>query len=178
MPEPYSAFWGHLKLMGQIKKTLPSDANTAYLQVRIVLDWKKYFPGATSCPPLVYVDFWPFVAQPMILLVSPEGCAQLTQDTPQPRHELFHYSLSPLTKGLDMISMDMSSHAKWRQKLLPAFSARNIESHVDAIVDRVEIFVEKLRAKAKTGGSGWGEVFPLYEMTVSLTFDIIVSIAM
>ncbi|KMW66613.1 hypothetical protein BDDG_11614 [Blastomyces dermatitidis ATCC 18188] len=53
---------------------------------------------------------WPFMAQPIITVIDPELCSQLTQETPQPRHPMFGWALTPVTDGIDLISMNMADH--------------------------------------------------------------------
>lgn len=158
--------------MGLLKSGLPADAHDTYITQKLGLDWRVYFPKASRSPPLAYLDLWPFLSQPLILVFDPQACAQLTQETPQPRHPLFKWALTPLTGGRDLTSVDMSTHKIWRSRLSPGFSPRTLTSQMDALLEEVTIFVEKLRDRAGADGS-WSKIFALYDDTVTLAFDII-----
>ncbi|RYP10382.1 hypothetical protein DL764_000716 [Monosporascus ibericus] len=175
--EPYSPLLGHLPLMKHLGQGFPSDAHRTYINVKIVQDWKLYFPTATKCPPVVYIDLWPIMPWPFILITSPQLCSQLTQETPQPRHAMFKWAQIPLTGGLDLLSVDQANHKLWRSRLNPGFSSRNLRAHMPALVEEVEIFATALKDSAGADGS-WSDMFTLYDKTIALTFDIIMRISM
>jgi hypothetical protein len=124
--EPHSLLLGHLPLMKSLRDGLPSDAHSTYTHIKILKNWKKYFPGASECPEAIYLDLWPFMAQPILMVNSPELCAQITQDTPQPRHPMFRWANTPVTGGLDLVSVTTVEHKTWRSRLNPGFSAQNL----------------------------------------------------
>ncbi|KAM5448689.1 hypothetical protein MaudCBS49596_005195 [Microsporum audouinii] len=171
--EPYSPLLGHLPLLKTLGKGLPRDAHGSYTSMKILQNWRKYFPTAKKCPPLVYLDAWPFMAQPIIMVIAPELCSQLTQETPQPRHSMFGWALTPVTDGIDLISMNMADHKVWRSRLNPGFSSRNVIQNMPAILEEVSIFAQKLKDTTDTDGYEWGNMFTLYDAAVALTFDVI-----
>ncbi|KAM5492341.1 hypothetical protein McaMca56_007179 [Microsporum canis] len=171
--EPYSPLLGHLPLLKTLGKGLPRDAHGSYTSMKILQNWQKYFPTAKKCPPLVYLDAWPFMAQPIIMVIAPELCSQLTQETPQPRHSMFGWALTPVTDGIDLISMNMADHKVWRSRLNPGFSSRNVIQNMPAILEEVSIFAQKLKDTTDTDGYEWGNMFTLYDAAVALTFDVI-----
>lgn len=177
VPEPHSMLFGHVQFFKQLKHGLPKDAHGSYAQRNLALHWQKYFPNATSCPPIVYIDLWPFLQQPLIMAISPEACFQLTQENPQPRDSTFKWAMFPVTRGEDMISMNMSDHRVWRSRLNPGFSSRNLMSGLPVLLEEVGTFARQLKEKAGLRNE-WGDTFTLYEKTVSLTFDIIMRTAM
>lgn len=158
--------------MGLLKNGLPADAHDTYVTQKLSLNWLTYFPKASQPPPIAYLDLWPFLSQPLILVFDPQACAQLTQETPQPRHPLFRWALMPLTGGKDLTSVDTSTHRMWRSRLNPGFSPRIITSQMDALLEEVMILVSKLRNQAGADGN-WGKTFALYDNTITLAFDII-----
>lgn len=121
---------------------------------------------------MVYLDLFPILSQPLILVTDPETCSQLTQVTPQPRHSLFRWALAPLTGARDLTCVDMATHRLWRSRLNPSFSPKNMMSNIDAVLEEVTVFTDKLKDKTGNGGS-WGELFTLYDDTAGLTFDVI-----
>ncbi|KAI0530097.1 cytochrome P450 [Xylaria digitata] len=177
VPEPYSMLYGHIQFFKQLKKGLPKDAHGSYAQRNLALNWQKYFPNAAQCPPIIYIDLWPFLTQPLIMAISPEACFQLTQENPQPRDSTFRWAMFPVTGGKDMISMNTSDHRLWRSRLNPGFSSRNLMLALPVLLEEVGIFAQQLKAQAGMD-KGWGDIFTLYDRTVSLTFDIIMRTAL
>ncbi|KAK2880697.1 hypothetical protein FQN49_000466 [Arthroderma sp. PD_2] len=171
--EPYSPFFGHLPLMRSLRKGLPRDAHGSYTSMKIIQNWQIYFPTAKKCPPLIYMDVWPFMSQPIIMVIAPELCSQLTQETPQPRHPMFRWALAPVSDGIDLISMNMADHKVWRSRLNPGFSSRNVMQSMPAVLEEVSIFAQKLKNTADSGSHEWGDMFTLYGGAVALTFDVI-----
>lgn len=172
MPCPHSLLLGHIPFVKALKRGLPKDAHSSYSQRRFVLEWQKYFPGASRCPPIIYLDLWPFLSEPLIMATSVEASYQLTQEDPQPRDTTFKWAMFPVTQGKDLISMNAADHRLWRSRLNPGFSPRNLMLQLPIILEEVSIFAQQLKAQA--GGSNeWGEVFTLYERTINMTFDII-----
>jgi hypothetical protein len=174
--QPYSLLFGHLALMKTIKKDFPPDAHSGYINIKIVHNWKTYFPDAEECPPAIYLDMWPIMPEPFMFLISPDFCAKATQETPLPRHEIIKFAQAPLTDALDLVSMNQTMHKVWRNKLSPGFAPRNLRTQTPSLIDETVIYAERLKARAGPGGT-LGDVFAMYEFTAPLTFDIIVKIA-
>lgn len=160
--------------MKRLRNGLPSDAHDTYVNQKLALNWSKYFPaGYTKCPPVIYLDLWPLLSQPLIYVNSPEGCYQLTQQKPdQPRHPMFSWAISPVTGGKDLIAMDIPTHRIWRSRLNPGFSTQNILSQTPLFIDEIKIFATKLRERMGQA-SGYGATFSLYDDLVALAFDVI-----
>ncbi|KAK8137610.1 cytochrome P450 4V3 [Apiospora sp. TS-2023a] len=174
--EPYSPLFGHLPLMRDVRQDWPSDAHTTYANLKLAREWQKYFPNATKCPPVIYMDLWPIMPDPWALVIDPAFAAQLTQDTPQPRHSMFRWANIPLTGGLDLLAMDPANHKLWRSRLIPGFAPRNLATHVPAIIEEVQTFADIVKSKAGKG-TDWGDMFTMYDSLVALTFDVIVRVA-
>jgi cytochrome P450 len=169
--------FGHIPLMKALRNGLPGDAHDTYVARKLCLNWQEYFPGASAPPPLAYLDLWPFLSQPLIMVYSPLACSQLTQTNPQPRHSLFRWALFPLTGGQDLTSVDVSAHRVWRSRLNPGFSPKNLISHMDVLLEEAIIFAQKLKTKVGDNNT-WGDVFTLYDDVVNLTFDMIVRVTL
>ncbi|KAF7523612.1 hypothetical protein G7054_g11706 [Neopestalotiopsis clavispora] len=136
----------------------------------LALNWPKYFSKEhVQCPPLIYLDLWPLLSQPLIYAISPEACYQLVQQKPeQPRHPMFSWAMSPVTGGKDLIAMDIPTHRLWRSRLNPGFSTQNILSQTPLLIEEINIFVAKLKARASKA-----DVFSMYDHLVALAFDVI-----
>ncbi|KAL2374683.1 hypothetical protein RJZ57_000856 [Blastomyces gilchristii] len=96
------------------------------------------------------------MAQPIITVIDPELCSQLTQETPQPRHPMFGWALTPVTDGIDLISMNMADHEVWRSRLNPGFSSRNVIQNMPTVLEEVSIFAQKLKDTADADSLEWG----------------------
>lgn len=168
---PHSMIFGHLEVIGKLMSRLPSDAHGDYMMVLIQENWKELFPDCSKCPPVFYIDLWPF-APPMLISVNPDTSAQCTQDYSLPKAYQQKRTLYPLTRNRDVSSMEGAEWKVWRKRLNPGFSIQNITSRISDILEEVEVFVGVLEARAGKDGA-WGEVFPLEDATTNLAMDVI-----
>ncbi|KAI1851593.1 hypothetical protein JX266_003055 [Neoarthrinium moseri] len=99
-------------------------------------------------------------------------CQDLVLERNQPKHAQIKYLIEPVAGRRNLTWWGGALHRLWRSRLNPGFSQRNLQSHVSALVDEVEVFLDILKAHAGKNGS-WGAVFPLLPKTVDLTLDII-----
>ncbi|KFY65567.1 hypothetical protein V496_02510 [Pseudogymnoascus sp. VKM F-4515 (FW-2607)] len=113
------------------------------------------------------------MAQPIITVIEPELCSQLTQETPQPRHFQIGWALTPVTDGIDLLSMNMADHKVWRSRLNPGFSSRNVIQNMPEVLEEVSTFAQKLKDTADADSQEWGNMFTLYDRAIALTFDVI-----
>ncbi|KAK8119118.1 cytochrome P450 4V3 [Apiospora kogelbergensis] len=174
--EPHSLVWGHLKMMGAIRTRFPKDAHSHYAQIFMVQHWREFFPGAAERPPVLYLDMWPFF-EPVAFLVDPGMCQDIVQDRLQPRHPQMKHLVRYISGDGNLAAWDRPVHTLWRSRLNPGFSAQNLQSHLPALIEEVETFVDLLKAKAPADGS-WGNVFQLLERSTNMTFDIICRVTM
>lgn len=161
---------GHLETIGKLLSELPADAHGDYMMMKIQENWEQLFPGSSKCPPVVYIDLWPF-ASPMVISLNPTISAQFTQDHSLPKAHQQKRVLYPLTYNRDVASMEGQEWRTWRRRLNPAFSIQNITSRIPDILEEVESFVEVLTHRGGPDGS-WGPVFPLEEATTNLAMDV------
>ncbi|KFY99948.1 hypothetical protein V498_00399 [Pseudogymnoascus sp. VKM F-4517 (FW-2822)] len=110
---------------------------------------------------------------PIITVIEPELCSQLTQETPQPRHFQIGWALTPVTDGIDLLSMNMADHKVWRSRLNPGFSSRNVIQNMPEVLEEVSTFAQKLKDTADADSQEWGNMFTLYDRAIALTFDVI-----
>jgi hypothetical protein len=167
----HSMILGHLEHIGNIMSSVPSDAHGDYMLAKIQENWKTLFPGESRCPPVVYVDIWPFTG-PLIILIDASVAAQCTQDhslikAPQQKHFLYH-----LTRNRDVASMEGPEWKVWRKRLNPGFSVQTLTSRVPELIEEAQDFVDILVSRAGKDGQ-WGDVFPLEELTTNLTLDML-----
>jgi cytochrome P450 len=154
----------------------PKGALGTYMLKHIARNWQDYFPGVDRCPPVIYLDLAPF-APAIAVAIDPALCAQITQEHPQPRHPVFKFALSPVTRGRDLISMDVEEHRIWRAKLNPGFSSRNIMSLSSVVIDECSTFVDVLKKSVGTRRS-WGDIFAMQQYATNLTLCVITRVVL
>lgn len=155
----------------------PKDAKTDYFMRELALDWERYFPGAERCPPVIYLDLVPFRPS-MAVTIDPSLVARFTQDDPQPRHSMYRWSLTPVTGGLDLISADMDQHRRWRARLSPGFSLKNVVETLPYVIDECSTFRDAMVKSARADGQWGTDVFVMRDKLINLTFCIICHLAL
>ncbi|KAJ4110633.1 hypothetical protein NW768_011978 [Fusarium equiseti] len=168
----HSMILGHLEVVGKLVSSLPSDAHGGYLMMMIRENWHELFPQCTKCPPVAYIDTWPFT-RPMVISLNSDVSNQFTQQHSLPKAYEQKHVLYPLTKNLDIASMEGEEWKLWRRRLNPAFSIQNINSRIPDILEEVEDFAAVLQSKAGKDGH-WGEVFYFEKAATNLTLDVII----
>ena len=142
--------------------------------LRIFNNWQKYFPDETVCPPFMVLDTWP-LSPPCVFVWDPEQIHKFTVEKQATRGS--KYFMSPVTRGFDLLSVDVPTHREWRAKFSSGFSQRKLVAEIPAILEEVEIFSSKIKHSAGADGA-FGDVFQLEEPSTSLTLDIIGRIAL
>ncbi|KAM0546132.1 hypothetical protein ACHAO7_007926 [Fusarium culmorum] len=168
----HSMIFGHLESVGKLVSSLPPDAHGDYLMMMIRENWRELFPQCTKCPPVAYIDTWPFTA-PMMISLNLDVSTQFTTQHSLPKAYEQKHALYPLTKNRDLASMEGEEWKIWRKRLNPAFSIQNINSRIIDILEEVEDFAAVLKSKAGNDGQ-WGDVFLFEKATTNLALDVIV----
>lgn len=166
----HSPIWGHLPLLGALMAGLPSDVHGDDLLLFIQNNWRTLFPNCKRCPPVAYVDTWPFTP-PLLISLHPSVTAQFTQEVSRvkpPEQKRFMY---PVTKNMDLTSYEGAEWKVWRKRLNPGFSNAMVTARLPDLLEEVDVLVDMLREKAGKDGS-WSDVFQFEEKAVNLTFDV------
>ncbi|KAH8892666.1 cytochrome P450 [Thozetella sp. PMI_491] len=166
----HSAIFGHLIVVGELLGGLPKDAHFDYLALMIRMKWKELFPDFDECPPVVYIDMWPF-AGPMLASLNISTSSQFTQEGTLRKALPVRSYLYPLTKTLDLSTLEGAEWKVWRKRLSPGFSPGIITEHIPMLVGEIEVFAESLR-KAVGENGNWGAPCQLEEMGTKLTLDV------
>ncbi|KAK1510972.1 VerA protein [Colletotrichum tamarilloi] len=170
---PHSWIMGHLPIMFEFRKEYPGDINIGNFHPWIINNYQRYIPEIDHCPPVIYLDLWPVLKAPIVAAYKNTVAAQFTQTKNLDKHQISLDFMNPLTKGLDIATLQGDEWKKWRGWFNPGFSSRNVSSMVPDLIEEIKDFADNLQQKAGSNGS-WGRMFQLRNMTTALTFDIIV----
>jgi cytochrome P450 len=158
MPQGWSWIFGHLLVLDQKLKTLPSDVNVFMAMEDMIDDYADtgYF----------LMDLWPMFV-PIIMTFSPDIAAQVSTkyDLPKPKDQ--QESFQPIIGGPSLITMNDAQWKIWRSLFNTGFSATHMLSLVPSLVDSVEVFCEQLHKHVG------GDMFYLDDLAMQLTMDII-----
>jgi hypothetical protein len=147
--------------MAKIMKDLPPYVAGGYVGTMVRRAYPE-LPGTA-----IYLDVWPF-GQPLLGVMHPEMSYQLTQAIQLPKYSGLRTFIAPLTGKEDLVTMEGQNWKRWRGIFNPGFSGSHINSLVPVIVEKVQVFKERLADKAASG-----EMFLLEKLTLSLTIDTI-----
>ncbi|KAB5518696.1 cytochrome P450 [Coniochaeta sp. 2T2.1] len=151
---------GNLLHAGDIFSKLP-ECHSAYMMTII----SRQFPNHGA----FYFDAWPMM-EPMLVVTDPDMAQQLvTHPTvswikPRKLQDWFY----PITGGPSLFDLNGHAYKSLHKIYSPAFSTANTLAWNSAFVDRVEVFRDLLREKARTG-----ERFLLRPMVLNLVMDVI-----
>lgn len=161
----------------ELRKKFPKDAHHAEPVIEMLENWQQYFPGAKQCPPFVALDMWP-VRKAMLRVSDPQLAQQFTTEKLAPRGETSKNFMTPISLGLDLISVDVPTHRAWRSRFAPGFLPRNLLTHMPALLEEIGIFTSKIERQAGKPRGSWGKVFELEDWATSVTFDVIARVTM
>lgn len=156
---PHSFLFGHLKLLGETFKSLPSDVHYQAAAVTIA---RKY-----NMPGVFYLDLWP-VSWAQIVVTDPDLALHMTAVRNHPKHEGEALMIDPLIGNGNIVTTNGPQWKHLHKMLSPAFAISHITNMRAMIADEVMKFRSVLHKKAKSG-----EVFKFEEPTQHLTFDVI-----
>ncbi|KAH7324095.1 cytochrome P450 [Rhexocercosporidium sp. MPI-PUGE-AT-0058] len=160
---PHHWLYGHLPAFKEVKAKLPADAHNNLVHAILA---RQYELG-----PIYYLDLWPSF-DPQVIVLDPTLAAQATQLKDLPKHSM--YKFMEYTVGTQsIITTHGEQHRFWRKVFDAGFSSSHLASLTPMVVQRVNVFIEKLESQVKTG-----EVFPLLPLTKSLTLDVIGRVTM
>lgn len=169
---PHSWLLGHLPIVAQLKNDMPPDVSFIAFHGWLAANVKKYFPELDQVPPVVYLDMWPFLKEPVVIVFDATSSANFMTNRSLDKHSITKDFLRPLTDGLDILSSHGEVWKKWRSTLNPGFSPRNIVAMTPELLEEMLVFVDGLENSAGKDGT-WGDVFQLQDQTTNLTLDVI-----
>ncbi|KAF2707700.1 cytochrome P450 [Pleomassaria siparia CBS 279.74] len=158
MPDGWSWWFGHLLVLDKKLKKSPSDTNV-FIAMGDMID-------EHADTEYILMDYWPMY-QPALMTFSPELAAQVSTKYDLPKPHYLEDSFKPIIGGPSLITMNDKQWKLWRSLFNTGFSASHMLSLVPSLVDSVDVFCEQLQ---KHVGK---DVFPLDDMAMRLTLDII-----
>ncbi|ETN42361.1 uncharacterized protein HMPREF1541_01515 [Cyphellophora europaea CBS 101466] len=159
---PHSFLFGHLLIAAKVAMKAPPDLANSLVPYMISLEHPEIAKHG-----YFYLDMWPVASQ--ILAVShPDMMVQFCQDTSFAKHTQMPFEFGPLTHGVDLVTSNGQHWKTWRSIFNPAFSSKNIQGYVPAMLEEYKVFRAKLEAYALNG-----KTIKMDQSTMALTVDII-----
>ncbi|KAE9378297.1 cytochrome P450 [Stipitochalara longipes BDJ] len=166
-PQPTLAGWswlaGHTLVLLRYSSRLPPLANVAL----VLQDMLREFPESE----MFLLDLWPSYP-PVIINCNPEVGLAVSQKYNLPKSPTLEEAVRPIVGGPSILSMNGSDWKTWRSRFNPGFSAASLMGHVPYIVDRVQVFCEKLQANVGR------DIIFLDDFATRLTFEIIMKVSL
>ncbi|KAK4182184.1 cytochrome P450 [Podospora australis] len=160
---PWNPFLGHLLALSPVLAKLPSDTQQpGAFEILCKSHEKK--DGES----LIYLDLWPFAADPLLVICSPTLAVQACQDHDLLRPEILHKFFDPLAGGDNLFTMNGPEWKRSRALFNPGFSSSYILQQFGQVVDEATVYASKLREHSRQG-----DLFSLDKMTCWYTMDII-----
>lgn len=167
-PAKPSFLWGHLNKIAELGSK--GDPRTHFD------DLIRGLLPELGNPPVLLLDLRP-ITYPMLVICDHEVAEQISRPSAQ-----WSWS-TPKSKSLKDVwhltgkhSILTSEGDRWkaqRRKLNPGFAPQHLSTILPVILDKTQIFLDRLDHYATTG-----EEFPLDELCVTLTFDVIGAVTM
>lgn len=154
---------GHMLVLLRYGRSFPPLVNVALVTQEML----RAFPDAE----MFLLDLWPSY-NPVILTCNPEAELLVSQKYNFPKPDNIEESVKPMVGGPSLLSMNGSEWKIWRSRFNPGFSAASLMEHVPYIVDRVQVFCDKLRTNAGRG------IISLDDFATRLTFEVIMKVTL
>lgn len=164
MPQDWSWLTGHLLTLWKYKSKFPSDAFVGTALAGLAAEFRD--------EEAFLLDLWP-VAPALLIVHSPELATQITTKYNLPKSRSFERSLEPITGGPNMLTMNGEQWKIWRNIFNPGFSATSMQDYVPHVIRSVEVFCELLDERAREG-----KIFPLGDLTMRLTAEVITKLSL
>ncbi|PGG97383.1 hypothetical protein GX51_07353 [Blastomyces parvus] len=160
LPQPPHSFWfGHLIVAGKITRGYPHNVYFHHLAISISREY--------DLPDLFYLDLWP-VANPMLVVCSPELAAQVTTEQAYPKDPAVGHFLTPFLGKSSIISVNGPKWKMLHSIFVPAFAPAYIRTLADGMLDEVLVYHDNLCQRAKSE-----QPFSMSAVAVELTSNVI-----
>jgi len=118
---------------------------------------------------LFYLDTYPVVTEPQMVVISPEVAAQVTQAHSLPKHNIIREDFGRAVGPRGMVGLEGAEWKDLRTRFNPGFAISNILALVPVIVEEADVFISRLSDIAHVDGF----VRSMESMTTEMTIDII-----
>lgn len=132
-----------------------------YLEAEI----RRLFP---ELGPVLYLDFWPLVSTPIMMISSPIMARQLLHQMPKKHDGTVQFMQTQITGGHELLTMEGPMWKYWRSTFAHGFSSSHIMTVIPELIEEALVFRDILREKAKEGVR-----FSLESMTANLAADLV-----
>ncbi|ROW09338.1 hypothetical protein VPNG_05788 [Cytospora leucostoma] len=162
MPD-FDPVFGHLRVLKEASSSLPPDTIMHNVMWKLA---QQNFPGG-----IFYLHLWPFSRT--LLVVADAYTASQVEDLGLGKGDNIVKPIETITGGPSLLTMEGAEWKHWRRLFSIGFSAGYLIGLAPAIADEVAVFRDLLIKKCRNAPDGRSEVFPMEEMTVRMTFDVI-----
>jgi cytochrome P450 len=162
---PHSFLFGHIPALAKEAPKFPLDAHNQLLMNYVADEYDLRQYG------LFYVDIYPIQSDPLLVVISPEVAAQVTQTSQitYPKHPVLNRDFGRSIGPRGIVGQEGSEWKELRTMFNPCFSRANLFSMVPMIVEESEVFASRLSRLAAVDNF----VESLESLVAALTVDII-----
>ncbi|KAN0108650.1 cytochrome P450 [Hyaloscypha variabilis] len=164
---PMLAGWswlaGHTLVLLRYSSRFPPLANVALVLQAMLEEYPE--------SEMFLIDLWPAMP-PVIVNCNPDVAMLVSQKYNLPKSSTVEQAIEPIVGGPSILTMNGSDWKTWRSRFNPGFSAASLMGHVPYIVDRVQVFCEKLQASVGR------DIISLDDFATRLTFEIIMKVSL
>lgn len=153
---PHHWFWGHLKVVGELREDYPSDIHGQWYPTFLQ---RKY-----NLPSVFYLDLWPI--QPQFCLITDPRISEQVQNRPKDP-QLLRFTDDTMGK-YNLVSIEGKAWRKWRGIFNPGFAASHLSTLTGVVVEETQVFLELLGKHAQEQN-----VVRMERLCTNLTVDVI-----
>ncbi|KAL7786304.1 cytochrome P450 [Trichoderma ceciliae] len=139
---PHSMLWGHLKVLGERVRKLPSGAHMQAAMTQLKLDY--------HLPDIFYLDLWPLGPQ-FLVCTSPDSCAIPTTENAFEMHDMV---INFFKGNIGTSFIEATNGALWKhlhQMLTPGLTPTAVRGYHASIIEQAAALRRRFWDIAKSG---------------------------
>ncbi|OBT88469.1 hypothetical protein VE02_03289 [Pseudogymnoascus sp. 03VT05] len=162
---PHSFLFGSIPTLAKETMKFPRDVHDHVVMSHIADTYDLRKTG------LFFVDSYPIMSEPLMVILSPVVSAQViqTQGEPYPKHPVLNARFGRAIGARGMVGQEGEQWKELRTMFNPGFSQANLLSMVPMMVEETTIFVSRLSKLA----AGDGFIENTDSLAAAVTVDII-----
>ncbi|OBT65131.1 hypothetical protein VE03_04759 [Pseudogymnoascus sp. 23342-1-I1] len=162
---PHSFLFGHIPTLARETMRFPRDVHNHVVMSHIADTYDLRKHG------LFFVDSYPIMSEPLMVVVSPDVAAQVVQNQGMPflKHPVLNENFGRAIGVRGMVGQEGEQWKELRTMFNPGFSQANLLSMVPMMVEETTIFVDRLSKIA----AGDGFIEDTDSLAAAVTVDII-----